>query len=105
MGDDAPLEGGTEWRCMNGEVYACYIGANIPCESKADLNEEPTEPMDTYCAENPDAEEIPTLVVGRTTVFAWGCSGSSAERQEQIEEVDEAGYIKRYWSVIPAPAN
>ncbi len=32
---DAPLDifkNGTYWRCMDGKVYACFVGANLPCE-------------------------------------------------------------------------
>ncbi|MFN2241914.1 MAG: hypothetical protein ACK2U2_06480, partial [Anaerolineae bacterium] len=29
------LQNGTFWRCMNGSVYACFVGANLPCEAKA----------------------------------------------------------------------
>ena len=38
---DAPVDlftRGSYWRCMEGKVYACSVGANIPCESKADTS-------------------------------------------------------------------
>jgi len=97
---DAPAAGGSSWRCMNGAVYACYVGANIPCHAKADESEQPTEAMTTYCSDNPDAEEIPTLVTGRTTVYGWGCSEGEPQRLERVFETDDAGYITQFWRKV-----
>jgi hypothetical protein len=40
-----PFLRGTFWRCMNGKVYACNVGANIPCTAKADLSRTLTQAM------------------------------------------------------------
>jgi len=42
--DDAPMEpfvAGTFWRCMDGKVWACFVGANLPCTEKADTSRTP----------------------------------------------------------------
>ena len=70
--DSTPLDifmKGTYWRCMDGKVYACNVGANLPCESKADVNKEPTEGMDQYCKENAGSDFIPMNVTGHSTVY------------------------------------
>ena len=45
MSGDAPVEPLarlTTWRCMNGKVYACNFGANIPCLERADTKRTPS---------------------------------------------------------------
>lgn len=102
---DTPLEfyqQGLFWRCMDGRVYACVVGANLPCWAKADLSQEPTPVMNDFCAENPDAEVIPAVVTGRETVYAWRCEGTTAVVDRQVSEVDERGYPADIWYALPA---
>jgi hypothetical protein len=52
MPDDVPaevLQNGTFWRCMNGKVYACFVGANLPCEAKANTDRTPTQALMEFC--------------------------------------------------------
>src|SRR5512139_2853358 len=42
----------TVWRCMEGRVYACNFGANIPCDSKANSDKTPTQAMSDFCKTN-----------------------------------------------------
>jgi len=91
---------GTYWRCMDGEVYACNVGANLPCQDKADVSKEPNEGMLNYCGENPDAELIPMYASGRSTIYEWKCDNGTPEIVKQIAETDKAGYIKDIWYEI-----
>jgi len=65
---DAPPLPGVVWRCMDGKVYACTVGANLPCTAKADLNRAPAEPLRAFCMQQPDADVIQAYVTGRETV-------------------------------------
>jgi hypothetical protein len=97
---DAPAElikSGTSWRCMGGEVYACFVGANLPCEAKADVSEDPSTEMSEFCAANPGAETIPAAVTGRETVFAWTCEGANPVVEQQVFQVDERGFLAEIW--------
>lgn len=103
---DAPAEffrDGTSWRCMDGEVYACTVGANLPCQAKADVSEDPSPEMSEFCVANPDAEAIPAAVTGRETVFAWACDGSKAVAERQVFQVDDRGFIAEIWYRLEAP--
>jgi hypothetical protein len=74
---DAPLEPylhHTFWRCMDGQVYACTVGANLPCQERADVSRKPTQGMTNFCQENPHAEVVPAFVTGRATVYEWQCT-------------------------------
>jgi hypothetical protein len=100
---DTPAEilvRGSVWRCMNGQVYGCFVGANLPCEAKADLDRTPTQEVKDYCAENPIAEFIPMYVTGRETVYEWRCTNGAPEIVRQFAEPDERGFISDIWYEI-----
>lgn len=94
------FDDGTSWRCMDGSVYACNVGANLPCEDKADVSKEPNDGMLNYCGENPDSEIIPMYASGRTTVYEWKCDNGTPEIVKQIAQTDKAGYIADIWYEI-----
>ncbi|HYG91926.1 MAG TPA: DUF333 domain-containing protein [Azospirillum sp.] len=97
---DRPLEPFREggfWRCMDGAVYACAIGANLPCTAKADASRTPNEGMVTYCRQNPGVAVIPAYAAGRETIYAWSCRGHTPEPGGQVVEVDQRGYLANIW--------
>ncbi|NLE75538.1 MAG: hypothetical protein GX605_02150 [Chloroflexi bacterium] len=97
---DAPLDmflNGSAWRCMDGKVYGCVIGANIPCWSKADANRTPSEGSVQFCKEQPNAEGIPAFATGRETVYSWRCKEGMPEVVEQVLQVDARGYQADFW--------
>jgi len=101
--ESAPLDvfiKGTYWRCMNGNVYACYVGANLPCQEKGDFSKEPNQGMVGYCEENLGSDFIPMFASGRATVYAWKCDGKTPVIVKQFAETDEAGYLKHIWYEI-----
>jgi hypothetical protein len=88
------------WRCMNAKVYACTVGANLPCSEKADTRREPSPALVDFCRHNPGAEVIPMTVTGRATVFAWRCAGERPAIVRQIARPDAAGYLTHIWYAI-----
>ncbi|MEQ9618502.1 MAG: hypothetical protein RIG61_04950 [Deltaproteobacteria bacterium] len=94
---------GTYWRCMDGRVYACNVGANLPCTEKADTSKNPNKGMTDYCKDNPNAEFIPAYASGRSTVYEWKCKGSKPEIVKKIIDADPVGYQKNIWYKISPP--
>jgi len=99
----APFERGTSWRCMEGAVYACNVGANLPCREKPDADPEPTTGMQSYCAENPGADFIPMYVTGHGTIYDWSCDGPAPRRGKRTSELDARGFIASIWYRIEPP--
>ena len=100
---DAPLDffiHGSFWRCMDGKVYACSVGANIPCQSKADTSTKPNEGMTNWCNSNPDTDGIPASAGGRETVYEWRCQNGAPQIVKQIFSPDARGFISIFWYVI-----
>ena len=95
------LQAGTMWRCMNNAVYVCNVGANLPCDSKADTNKNPTQAMQDFCKTNPNADFLPMSVTGHSTIYSWHCAKEGAEVLDQIDQVDAAGYITNIWYKLP----
>jgi hypothetical protein len=96
IAEDAPT-GGYYWRCMKSMVYGCYVGANLPCTSKAAVDKKPTDEMNKFCKSNRNSKIIPMYVTGHETVYAWRCKGDSPEIEKQVDTMDERGYISRIW--------
>lgn len=90
----------TFWRCMGGRVYACFVGANLPCQAKADTRRTPSPAMRQFCQQNPDADSIPAVVTGRETVYAWRCRGTRPAVVRQVTRPDARGFLKNIWYQI-----
>jgi len=95
------LQKSTIWRCMNKAVYVCNFGANLPCDSKADTDKNPTQPMQDFCNANPTADFIPMSVTGHTTIYSWGCVNDTPKLLGQLDQPDAAGYLSRIWYRLP----
>ena len=90
----------TTWRCMNGQVYTCNYGANIPCDDQADTSRTPTAGMNDYCKANPESDFIPAYVTSHTTIFSWRCHSGSPAIIEQLTHPDAEGFIASIWYQI-----
>jgi hypothetical protein len=87
------------WRCMDGAVYVCARGANIPCDSKADRSKL-NRGAANYCRENPNAAEVPAYATGHRTVYRWKCTEGRAERGPTVIATDRRGFRTDIWHVV-----
>ena len=96
---DAPLEPFSHavWRCADGYVMACTVGANIPCDSKGDTSKVPTPAAVAYCRDNPNGEAVPAVATGHATVYEWRCREGKAVVVDQVLPLDEQGYPSVFW--------
>ena len=92
-----PFVDGTSWRCADGKVKACFVGANLPCGEKADLSKSPGTGIVDYCKANPNAEIVPMVASGRATVYEWRCKSGAPEVVKQLVKADEQGFIAEIW--------
>jgi hypothetical protein len=93
---DANLSVGYFWRCMGGAVYVCVVGANIPCESKADRARRNAGAA-AYCHDNKDADGVPAYATGHATIYAWRCVSGAAIRGKAVAKLDPRGYRTDIW--------
>ena len=92
---------GTTWRCMDGKVYACTVGANLPCDARADTSRTPSAAIAEYCRANADAASVPAYVTGRSTVYEWRCAGGAPVIGRQFVQPDARGFLSNIWHEIP----
>ncbi len=90
----------TIWRCMDQRVYACNFGANLPCDSKANTDQTPTQAMADFCKENPGADFIPMSITGHDIIYSFHCVQDTPELLEQFAQVDAAGYLANIWYAV-----
>lgn len=84
------------WRCMGGAVYVCAIGANIPCDAKADRAKR-NSGAERYCIENPNASFVPAYATGHATIYGWTCSAGNAVPGKRLGRVDHRGFQVDFW--------
>jgi hypothetical protein len=94
------LQNGSSWRCMDGAVYACFVGANLPCEAKANTDQTPTQEETDFCKQSPNSDFIPAVVTGRETVFEWRCRDGAPEIVRQVFQPDAQGFLSEIWYEI-----
>jgi len=98
------LQNGSFWRCMDGSVYACFVGANLPCEAKANTDRTPTQEEIDYCQQNPNSDFIPAVVTGRETVYEWRCLDGAPDIVKQLTQPDAQGFFPDIWYKISPEA-
>jgi hypothetical protein len=87
------------WRCMEGKVYACSVGANLPCDEKANTSQEPSEAAKEACKQNPDF----LAVKQKSSIYSWNCVNGTMQRGPQWTEPDAAGFLAKIWYEIKRP--
>ena len=100
IGLDLPTEfvaTSTFMRCMNGDVWLCYVGANLAC-GKADVSN--SAGAAAYCRQNPDSTDVPMSATGHASVYSWKCVGTKATIDQQIERVDPRGFVADNWKEL-----
>jgi hypothetical protein len=95
-----PLTQGSFWRCMDGKVFACTVGANLPCTEKANTDQVPTSAMNDFCQSNPTADVVPAAVTGHTTIYEWRCANGTPTIVKQVATVDARGFLANIWYEI-----
>jgi len=84
------------WRCMDGAVFVCAIGANIPCRSKADRSRRNVG-AEAFCRETGNADFVPAYAAGHGTIYEWRCVSGAAVRGKAIAQLDRRGFQRDFW--------
>ena len=102
LGDGA---GPYTWRCMNGRVLACFVGASGRGCRKAGVFPAGTTSVTQmsairkFCARNPNSEYVPNNV--NYSASDWKCAGDTPVVVKSYP-VDERGFIQGNWvTVLP----
>jgi hypothetical protein len=88
----------TVFRCMNGLVFICNYGANIPCGGRPDTRRRMPE-VDRYCRQNPNDEIVPMAVTGHSTIYGWACERGKP-RITYEGQLDQRGFYVPIWTPL-----
>jgi hypothetical protein len=88
----------TYFRCMNGLVFYCSIGANNPCTSKADTERHRPD-IDRYCRKERNLDFVPMAVTGHATMYSWSCVKGRAVITDQMQ-LDKQGFQAELWTPL-----
>jgi hypothetical protein len=92
--DARAFQAGTNIRCVDGGLLACFTGANLPCV-KMNIARD-NEGADAFCRSNPDAPAVPAFASGHDSIYAYRCSGRRAEVESTIFPLDARGSRPRF---------
>jgi hypothetical protein len=95
-GNNLPTAG--YYRCAEGHVLVCWVGANIPCGKANTARELPAASQ--WCATHPDSDFIPMVVTGHDTVYSWRCVGHAAQAGAPIGKLDARGFFDENWKQV-----
>jgi hypothetical protein len=90
----------TVFRCADGHVLSCTIGANLPC-GRANTSRMPGPGQVAWCREHPNDAFIPAVAAGHDTIYAWSCRDRRPQIARQTLDVDARGFIMQYWKQLP----
>lgn len=85
-------------RCMDGHMYACFVGANLPCGKADAATNKPA--ITTWCQNNPQADFVPAYVTGHDSAYNWGCANGQARIQPPSAALDARGFFIDYWRLV-----
>jgi hypothetical protein len=95
--------GANTWRCMDGWVQVCAIGADGRACGKLDPGLSPTKPVRDYCAANPGSDFVPIVVIGNSAT-TWRCNGAVPHPLE-TQRLDKRGFIASRWRPLSNAAH
>ncbi|TPI47630.1 hypothetical protein FJW05_11780 [Mesorhizobium sp. B2-9-1] len=87
------------YRCMNGKLLACFVGANLPCAKMNAARDNPG--ADEFCRTNPNDDVVPAFATGHDAVYAYKCVGGKAVITGQPWALDKRGFAEKLWAVVP----
>ncbi len=90
---------GTVIRCMDGAVWACNYGANLPCGKANTRDTLPVEGAE-WCRKNPDGDFVPVYISGHNSVYRWRCQAGAPVAGSPVAQMDARGFLTRYWKRV-----
>lgn len=87
------------YRCMNGKVWVCFIGANLPCAKINTARDNPG--ANAFCREQPDADVVPAVATGHDAAYSYTCHDGRAVVGHATWQLDSRGFAKALWTELP----
>ena len=96
---ESELQAQASYRCMNGKVLACFVGANLPCAKMNAARDNPG--ADEFCKTNPNDDIVPAFATGHDAVYSYKCVSGKAVVTGEPWVLDKRGFAKKLWAEVP----
>ncbi|WP_027165743.1 hypothetical protein [Mesorhizobium sp. WSM3224] len=97
--EESELQTQPNYRCMNGKLLACFIGANLPCAKMNAARDNPG--ADEFCKTNPNEDAVPAFATGHDAVYSYKCRNGKAVMSGAVWALDKRGFAKKLWAEVP----
>ncbi|AZO08789.1 MULTISPECIES: hypothetical protein [unclassified Mesorhizobium] len=97
--DESQLQTQANYRCMDGKVLVCVVGANLPCARMNAARDNPG--ADAFCKANPNDDVVPAFATGHDAVYSYKCQGGKAVVTGETWPLDKRGFARTLWAVVP----
>jgi hypothetical protein len=96
--EESELQTEANYRCMDGKVLTCFIGANLPC---AKINTERNNPgAAEYCKTAKNGDTPPMVATGHDALYAYTCQNGKAVVSGTVWALDKRGFAKKLWAEV-----
>ena len=95
--DEAELKTAS-YRCMDGHLMACFVGANLPC-AKIDTSKR-NRGATGYCRRHRNEDIVPMSATGHDALYTFSCVNGEARVKEQTWTLDHRGFASEIWKPI-----
>lgn len=95
-----PAAKGDTWRCMDGKVMACYLGASgFGCLKVHRIDDQFRTLARQFCLRMPNNPYLPMSIIGGYG-SEWRCSGTTPVETKSYP-IDKDGYLIDAWKKMP----
>jgi hypothetical protein len=96
---ESELQTQANYRCMDGKVLACFVGANLPCAKMNAARDNPG--ANEFCKTNPNDDVVPAFATGHDAVYSYKCASGKAVVTGNSWALDKRGFAKELWTEVP----
>jgi hypothetical protein len=97
--DSSDIETQAQYRCMDGKVMVCFVGANLPCVKINTAKDNPG--ADAFCKEHSKEESVPAFATGHDSAYSYKCRDGKAVVDHETWKLDKRGFAEKIWTVLP----
>ncbi|MDQ8729168.1 hypothetical protein [Bradyrhizobium sp. LHD-71] len=97
--DASDLQRQAHYRCMQGKVMVCFIGANLPCSKISTARE--NRGATAFCRDHPSQDSVPAFATGHDAAYSYRCRNGRAQVVNATWTLDKRGFAKQLWVALP----
>ena len=93
------FEAQARYRCMDGKVMVCFIGANLPC-TKINTAKD-NAGADAFCKQASDGVPVAAYATGHDSAYSFTCRAGRAVVDRETWQLDKRGFAAKLWTAVP----